>query len=234
MSATNRGAIRRESDFYRTPAGAINAFLDVFEFLPFNSIVMPFRLVLDPCAGDGAIIREINKRMTDNMIAAVEIRPEEKDNLLRSGADWVYISDFLKWEPEFPFDVIISNPPYSIAQKIIEHCFEIAPDAEVIMLLRQGFLSSKARKPFWDKHPVTQLYPLVERPSFGASVKCKKCDWRRFYHLGEDYPRRCPECGANIQVSKTDACDYAWFVWSKYREQKIEVIIRRDENVCES
>ena len=216
MSATNRGAIRRESDFYRTPPEAINAFLDVFELSPFPGI-------LEPCAGDGVIIREITKR-TKRIITAVEIRQEEKDNLLWSGADWVYISDFLKWKPKLPVETIITNPPYSIAQEIIEHCFEIVPDAEVIMLLRQGFLSSKARKSFWDKYPLTQLYPLAERPSFGASVKCKKCDWRRFYHLGEDYPRRCPECGANVQVSKTDACDYAWFVWSKYREPKIQVI----------
>ena len=220
MSATNRGAIRRESDFYRTPPEAINTFLDAFEF-------MPFRYIIEPCAGDGAIVRELAKRTRKpkSFITAIEIRAEEKQNLIEAGADQVIIGNFYEFSGRDPKpDIIITNPPYSIAQEIIEHCFDIAPDAEVIMLLRQGFLSSKARKSFWDKYPLTQLYPLAERPSFGASVKCKKCDWRRFYHLGEDYPRRCPECGANVQVSKTDACDYAWFVWSKYREQKIQVI----------
>ena len=184
MSATNRGAIRRESDFYRTPPKAINAFLNAFELSPFPH-------VLEPCAGDGAIIKEINKR-TKKLITAVEIRKEEEDNLLWSGADWVYMCDFLKWKPELPVETIITNPPYSIAQEIIEHCFEIAPDAEVIMLLRLAFLESKKRKPFWDKYPVTQLYVLSERPSFTGKG--------------------------------TDATAYAWFVWSKYREPKIQVI----------
>src|SRR5690554_5522220 len=229
MSATNRGSIRRESDFYKTPESTIRSLFDVL-YPPGGSEMC------DPCAGDGRIIRVFKERYPWFKTFAVEIRPEERENLEDAGTEYIHSGiDFLEIGEIYPIPrVFITNPPYSIAQKVIEHCFEIAPDAEVIMLLRQGFFSSKARKPFWDKHPVTQLYPLVERPSFGASVKCKKCDWRRFYHLGEDYPRRCPECGANIQVSKTDACDYAWFVWSKYREQKIEVIIRRDENVCES
>ena len=70
MSATNRGATRRESDYYRTPPEAINAFLNTFEFSPFLH-------VLEPCAGDGAIIREIAKR-TKKLITAVEIRKEKK------------------------------------------------------------------------------------------------------------------------------------------------------------
>ena len=216
MSATNRGAIRRESDFYRTPPEAINTFLDAFE-------LYPFLYILEPCAGDGAIIKEIGKRMK-KIVTAVEIRPEEKDNLLQSGADSVYISDFLKWEPEFPVEVIISNPPYSIAQEIIEHCFNIAPKADIIMLLRQGFLSSKERRPFWDEHPVTQYYPLSKRPSFGTSLKCTACGWHRFFLLDEYYLKKCPKCKGKVQISKTDACDYAWFVWSKYREPKIQVI----------
>jgi len=224
MSATNRGAIRRESDFYRTPPEAINAFLDALDF-------MPFRYIIEPCAGNGALVRELAKRtkQPNTCITAIEIRAEEKENLKNAGAFRVEICDFLKWKNLcLPYSgaplTIITNPPYSIAQEIIEHCFEIAQDAEVMMLLRQGFLSSKGRKPFWDKHPLTQLYPLAERPSFGASVKCKQCDWRRFYSPGEGYLRRCPECGSTVQISKTDACDYAWFVWSKYREPLIKVI----------
>ena len=185
MSATNRGAIRRESDFYRTPVGTINAFLDAFEFKTFGHI-------LEPCAGDGAIIRAIRARDDENYITAVEIR-DETESLIESGADQVFIDDFLTFPGLHPAPgTIITNPPYSIAQKIIEHCFEIAPDAEVIMLLRLAFLESKKRKPFWNKHPVTQLYVLSERPSFTGKG--------------------------------TDAAAYAWFVWSKYREPKIQVI----------
>lgn len=51
MSATGRGAERRADDFYETPGWctrAIRTRLDVF----------PNSVVLDPCAGTGAILRE--------------------------------------------------------------------------------------------------------------------------------------------------------------------------------
>ena len=99
-------------------------------------------------------------------ITAVEIREEEEENMCKVSECYA-IDDFLTTKlPSDKYDTIITNPPYSIAQEIIEHCFEIAPDAEVIMLLRLAFLESKKRKAFWDKHPVTQLYVLSERPSF--------------------------------------------------------------------
>jgi len=186
MSVTNRGAIRRESDFYKTPTETIDAFLDHFCFLINEDI-------LEPCAGDGAIIKAIRARTPAQYITAIEIREEESANLLDAGADQVFIDDFLTFPGLDPAPgTIITNPPYSIAQEIIEHCFEIAPNAEIIMLLRLAFLESKKRKPFWDKHPVTQLYVLSERPSFANKG--------------------------------TDATAYAWFVWSKYREPKIQVI----------
>jgi len=219
MSATNRGAIRREADFYKTPENSIRRLFDVL-YNPKGSEMC------DPCAGDGRIIRTFKECYPWFKTSAVEIRPEERENLKDAGTDYIYCGvDFLKTSEIYPIpSVFVTNPPYSIAQKIIERCFAIAPNAEVIMLLRQGFLSSKERKPFWDEHPVTQCYPLSERPSFGTSLKCKKCGWRKFYHLGEYYLRKCPKCGGKVQISKTDACDYAWFVWSKYREPLIKVI----------
>jgi len=186
MSATNRGSIRRESDFYKTPYNAVEKVLDALGGFYGNEF-------LECCAGDGGIVEALRRNFEDININAIEIREEESENILKSGADQVIIDDFLKFPGLNPDpDVIITNPPYSIAQEIIEHCFKIAPEAEVIMLLRLAFLESKKRKSFWDNHPVTQIYILSERPSFTGKG--------------------------------TDATAYAWFVWSKYRETKIEVI----------
>lgn len=158
MSATNRGAIRNEADFYITPSKTINTFLDVFK--------LEGEEILEPTAGNGAIIKELKKRYR-MFITANDIR-DEHAALIQAGADRVYNLDFLKCNGINPQpDVIITNPPYSIAQKIIEKCFEIAkPETEIIMLLRLAFLESKKRREFWKKHPLTQLYPLIERPSF--------------------------------------------------------------------
>ena len=159
MSATNRGSIRRESDFYKTPYDAVEKALDALGGFYGNEF-------LECCAGDGVIVRALRRNFEEINISAIEIREEEKSRLLYAGADAVDIADFRQWKPDGKIDVIITNPPYSIAQEIIEHCFEIAPEAEIIMLLRLAFLESKKRKSFWGKHPVTQIYVLSERPSF--------------------------------------------------------------------
>lgn len=160
MSATNRGSIRNESDFYITPEWCIDLFLKEFG-RPIGSEIF------EPCAGNGVIIKTLHRNFNSLTIKACEIREEEKNNLLNAGASEVYCYDFLKFEGSNPYiDLVITNPPYCIAQEIIEKSFEYAPKAEVVMLLRLAFLESKKRKKFWDKHPLTQLYPLLQRPSF--------------------------------------------------------------------
>jgi hypothetical protein len=159
MSATNRGTIRNESDFYITPESIIKVFLNQFKLKYENYI-------LEPCAGNGSISKVINEYYPFSDLHQVEIRPEEINNLKSFGS--YSINDFrnmtfLNWK----FSTIISNPPYSIAQEIIEHAFTISnKDTEIIMLLRLGFLEAEKRRDFWNKHPLTQLYPLINRPSF--------------------------------------------------------------------
>ena len=54
-------------------------------------------------------------------ITAVEIREEEKKNLKDSGSSEIEIEDFLNFNPTRKYQTIITNPPYSLAQKIIEN-----------------------------------------------------------------------------------------------------------------
>jgi len=159
ISATNRGSKRIESDFYATPIPVVNRFLD-------NHTIKPGR-ILEPTAGNGNIVKAIREKHYDNHITAVEIRAGEENNLKSNGVNNVCIEDFLDHRPVREYKTIISNPPYSIALDVINKCFEIAvAGTEVIMLLRLAFLESKRRYQFWQKHPVSKLYILSERPSF--------------------------------------------------------------------
>lgn len=158
ISATNRGTQRIGSDFYATPIPVIKNFL--------NNYTLKYGDILEPSAGNGNFIKALREYNYQNHITAVEIRQEEF-NGLRIIADNVLIEDFLTYKPEKYFKTIIGNPPYSIAQEFIEHCFEIADkDTEIIMLLRTAFLESKKRYDFWQMHPLNNLYVLSQRPSF--------------------------------------------------------------------
>jgi hypothetical protein len=159
LSAKNRGTKTRPFDFYPTP-------LDVVEKLLQNHKLRE-GTILEPCAGDGAIIRVIRKYGYKNKIIANEIRKEEESNLIHSGADEISYDDFLlKYEVDNEVRTVITNPPFTYAREFLEQCFKLYPNAEVIMLLRLAFLESKKRYDFWQQHPVSKLYVLSERPSF--------------------------------------------------------------------
>jgi hypothetical protein len=237
MSSTNRGSQRVENDLYETQPKSTNSFLDHFTLKP--------GVVLECCAGRGAISREIRKRYPEshNPIMQVEINPEHRESLAQYGE--VEIVDFLNWYNAVTDEImvssigtIITNPPFIIAQEIIEHCFAIAdPGTEIIMYLRQAFFSSEERRGFWEKHPCRQYYPLIKRPSHVKAAKCSKypktkvyflgpdvCDWRQNYRLDETPPKTCPMCGAKVNVTSNDSADYAWFVWSEDRPTIIQPI----------
>lgn len=62
-----------------------------------------------------------------------------------------------------PYDCIITNPPYSLAEEFLRKSLEIAP--VVCFLLRLNFLGSQKRAAFLSKNP-PDVYVLSERPSF--------------------------------------------------------------------
>jgi len=158
MSATNRGSKRIKSDFYKTPQKTIEILLKNHKIKGTH--------ILEPCAGDGSIIKPLRQYYNNLHITAIETRTEEEKKL-NIISDNVIIDDFLNFYPQNNFDTIITNPPYSIAQEILEHCFKISnKNTEIIVLLRLAFLESKKRFNFWQKYIVNKLYVLSERPSF--------------------------------------------------------------------
>jgi hypothetical protein len=158
LSATNRGAIRVEADFYPTPIPVIHKLLD-------NHRIQD-GIIFEPCAGNGNFIKALREFGYSNYIIANELREEEKLRLYNSGANEIHTYDFLQNELNIHPKTIITNPPYSIAEDFIKKCKEQFPNSEVIMLLRLAFLERKKRYEFWQQHPVSKLYILSQRPSF--------------------------------------------------------------------
>ena len=137
--------------------------------------------ILDPTAGSGAILKAIRNFGYKNPMTAVEIRGEEEEKLQEFGN--VFITDFLKWQPDRKYDTIITNPPFNIAKEIIMKCHEIRSEkGQIIMLLKTAHLETGDRYNFWQKYPVSYLYALSERPYFEGD-------------------------------NETDQAAYAWYVW---------------------
>lgn len=186
MSAAGRGSVRAPHDNYPTPEWATRRFL---ERACRERGVPSTGLILEPCAGAGAIIKAFGPSETRSWTAC-ELRPECAPDLTWL-ARKTYIGDFLTRAPLIEqsgvrFDLIISNPPFSLAEEIIRTSLTLSP--WVAMLLRINFLGSEERAPWLSKF-APDLYVLPNRPPFALNKHGKPA---------------------------TDATEYAWFVWGPH------------------
>ena len=194
MSSTNRGSVREASDYYATPQNAVRAALDkLFELENTESVLS----ALDPCAG-GNVENETHyftdmpypKVLEDDYGISVDTIDIREDSL----AD--IKGDFLEMSPDTyreRYDLVITNPPFSIAEDVIRHSFEFVNNGKfVMMLLRLNFLEGLKRKDLFDSY--MPKYIFVHR---------KRIDFTR-----------------NIKTGKhgTDSIAYAHFVWQKGKD----------------
>lgn len=207
MSATNRGRERIKDDAYLTPSWSVHRLLE--------KITLPAGRWLEPCAGEGAIIRAVNEKRKDVVWGAAEVRPECLPALKKLGFDKGSLVDFLRLDPNElvgKFEVVFTNPPYSLAEEFLERGLEVCP--HVVFLLRLNFLGSSDRH-FFLKEYTPDVYVLPNRPSFVQAVSCslKKtgCDYNTYLPPNVQVPRDCPKCKAPVEVSSSDATEYAWF-----------------------
>lgn len=174
MSATGRNSKdgtktkRNPNDFYITPEWCTHRLLEKTK-----NRLNP-GIWLEPCAGSGAIITAAKKFGIYSQFTAVELQ-EKFEKRLCHQTENVIIGDFLSWEPKVKYQVAIGNPPYGIAQKIIEHSIKVSE--QTCMLLRLNFLSSAKRQP-WIKSNTPDVYILPNRPSFtGKGTDASEYAW---------------------------------------------------------
>ena len=111
MPSSPKHVERRKDDFYETPYWVIRALLD--EIKKTDEIGAGTKIV-EPCAGSGAISRELKKYIPECDLKQYEIRYQEKEKLKKFGNVRIY--DFLKTRtiPETDVKYVITNPPFSL------------------------------------------------------------------------------------------------------------------------
>lgn len=174
MSATNRGSRRRKYDLYETPEEVTRDFL-------FNHFVGEYKRILEPCAGSGKMVKVLRERYPTAKITAVEKYPEGKF-FFPLGTDHGVKGDFLDIHSTESFhedyDLVFTNPPYTLAEKIITHAMEQWPKATIVMLLRLNFLGSQQRHDWWQDKLPNEIHVLSKRPSFiGKGTDATEYAW---------------------------------------------------------
>ncbi|WP_323915113.1 DNA methyltransferase [Aeromonas veronii] len=159
MSSTTGNTIERE--LYPTPESAVAALMSCINFRHDD-------IFMEPCRAEG------------NIYNPVPLPAQQKE--------WAEISqgrDYLEWDFGRKFDVIITNPPFSLTEEFLKKSLsELAPDGTLIYLQRVNFLGSKKRVPFWAEIGFPNKTPiLVPRPRFVGGG--------------------------------SDSCEYSWFIWDR-------------------
>jgi hypothetical protein len=220
VSATGRGSPREPDDFYATPAWATEALLTSLLLVIRNT---RGRCVVDPFAGEGAILDVAKQR--GFATRGIEINAERVLAARMKGhpiipGDALSSGEHCRWCPGRG-QIVVTNPPYSPAMAAVStHLVNGAGQRIGAFLLRLNWLGSAKRRDFHRKYPC-DLKVLSRRPEFATFLKCKgikggaqpACGWRESGPPGLAVPRKCPKCGGRIQVSRSDATEYAWMIW---------------------
>lgn len=185
MSSTNRSDARDShiADYYVTPQKPIWDFLEEFCKDENISLSTQEHMILDPCAwGD---------KDTDMSYPAVlfEFWADYNKiitNDIREDSPASYHTNFLEAKQNNIYDIVITNPPFNIAQNIIEKSLQVCRDWwYVIMLLRLNYFWWKVRQEFWKKNMPIRVYVHNRRMSFTPdwktdSVEYMHCVWKKW------------------------------------------------------
>lgn len=132
-------------DKYDTHPVAVHALLKA-ESLP--------KRIWEPACGKGNIVKVLRK--AGHHVVATDIN--------RRGCPDAQRFDFLDLRAPYvctESDAIVTNPPYSLAEKFVSNALEHAP--LVIMLLRLAFLESVRRAPILDSGMLARVHVFANR-----------------------------------------------------------------------
>jgi len=156
-------------DDYPTPEDCVRNFLAVFNPGPVWSI-------LDPCAGGhhdvtargevvavpGTYARLLAERFPAAELVTVDIREETPVD---------HHVDFLRWQPQRLFDLVMSNPPFGLAREFVEHALEcVVEGGAVVFLLRLGFLGTQDRHEWFKTFTPAEVWVHSKRPVFRGAA----------------------------------------------------------------
>lgn len=162
---------RRGGDFYVTPRWMTRALLARY---PIPEHLGSRGRVLEPCVGNGAILRLLSPELdvvTNDLVPRAPVLPDFLEDA-RLAPTWDL------FEGKGPIAVVITNPPFDASLDIVRHAVERAT-CGVAMLLRISWLEpTDDRSEFLAAHPPTRQIVLPRWKFRGAgSGDFVTCCW---------------------------------------------------------
>lgn len=166
---TKSETARNVRDFYPTEPGLCAAGVRLIPWPHLETLLDAELCIIDAGAGTGnwgIAMRDllIERQRTDPIIG-VELFPS--GNPPPAAYDRYIYGDFLTAELP-PSGVVISNPPFSMAEAFVRRALDLLPTAGVLLLLqRLDFAATQKRgRGLFRQSPPCEVHVCVTRPSF--------------------------------------------------------------------
>lgn len=163
---------RKPSDFYPTPYDVTESLMPIL-----GALLMPRASIWEPCCGNMDMSRVLEWHGYE--VTSTDIR-ETGQGI--GGFDFLNDDPEEKWgwipEP----DMIVMNPPFSLAAEFIERALQFTPN--VACLMKIDYWNAVSRLPLWERRIPQFFMPLTWRPAFLAKergnsplMNCAWCVW---------------------------------------------------------
>lgn len=152
-----------ENEFFPTPEYVVDKMVQPFtlEYRGNYGLDRGRRVILDPSAGKGDILERLVKRfdLRRGELSAIEIDPELR-TLLNGKGYRVVDSDFLEYQGNYRFNLILMNPPFSKGVEHLLKAWDILYEGDIVCLLN----AESIRNPYSEKRKLVAR--LIEQ--FGS------------------------------------------------------------------
>lgn len=155
---------RSPRDLYETPLALAEAAM--MKIVPNKKIMTSQFSVLDAGCGTGVWGEAINHFFP--VVDGIDLEPRIGNTQYY---DSIITMDYLHYFPDEKYNIILGNPPYSLAEEFIRHSFELLREkGSVYFLLRLSFLEGIRRgRGLFKEFPLKKVYVCSRRPSFFSS-----------------------------------------------------------------
>lgn len=153
--------------FYPTPDKLCEAVISRID----RDFDLPFSMkLLDPGAGNGPWGKAYKEYDSSIFTVGVELQNIFVDKYY----DYFYSNtNFLDWENQEYFDIVIGNPPFKLAEEFIRHSLSLMNDGGYLVFLPRSAFKESAQRWYKNNQPglfqthcYVKEYQLVQRPGF--------------------------------------------------------------------